>query len=193
VRHHRTIRSVEEERTFYFKGTENGKPTGVCFINNKDLKSRITEIEGISVRVARVVIKTKKRYNMEIIQVYAPTTSHPEEEIEELYKEIQTILDISKSYYKFVIGNFNAKAGAKQSSDTKVGNFGFGKRNKREEKLVKFSEANRLFIFNTFFKKPTQRKWIWKGPNGTKNKIDNVLSNNRDILKDVSVPNCFKV
>jgi len=41
--------------TFYFKGTENGKPTGVGFIINNDLKSRITEIEGISDRVARVV------------------------------------------------------------------------------------------------------------------------------------------
>jgi len=32
--------------TFYFKGTENGKSTGVGFIINKDLKSQITELEG---------------------------------------------------------------------------------------------------------------------------------------------------
>ena len=71
--------------TFYFKGTENGKPTGVGFIINKDLKSWITEIEGTSDRIARVVITINKRYSMEIIQVYAPTTSHPEEEVEDLY------------------------------------------------------------------------------------------------------------
>ena len=50
--------------TFYFKGTENGKPTGVGFLINKDLKTRITEIEGISDRIARVVIKINKRYSM---------------------------------------------------------------------------------------------------------------------------------
>ena len=57
------------------------------------------------------------------------------------------------------MGEFNAKVGTKQSSDTKVENFGLGKRNNRGEKLVEFSEANRLFISNTFFKKPPQRKW----------------------------------
>jgi len=38
---------LPSRRTLYFKGTENGKPTGVGFIINKDLKTRITEIEGI--------------------------------------------------------------------------------------------------------------------------------------------------
>jgi len=66
------------------------------------------------------------------------------------------------------MGDFNAKVGTKQSSGTKVRNFGFDKRNRRGEKLVEFSETSRLFISNTFFKKPPQRKWTWKGPTGTK-------------------------
>jgi len=40
-------------RTFYFKGTGNGKPIGVGFITNKDLKTWITEIEEIVDRIAR--------------------------------------------------------------------------------------------------------------------------------------------
>jgi len=96
-------------------------------------------------------------------------------------------------HYKIVMGDFNAKVEAKLSSDTKVGNFGFGKRNERGEKLLEFSEANRLFISNIFFRKPPQRKWTWKGPNETKNEIDYVLSNNRAILHAVSVLNSFKV
>ena len=58
---------------------------------------------------------------------------------------------------------------------------------------MEFSEANRLFISNTFFKKAPQRKWTWKGPNGTKNEIDYVLSNNRAIMQDASVLNSFKI
>ena len=68
------------------------------------------------------------------------------------------------------MGDFNAKIGTKQSSDTKVGNFGFGKRNKRGEKLVEFSEANRLFISNTFFKKAPQRSGHGKAQMGPKTK-----------------------
>jgi len=63
--------------------------------------------------------------------VYAPTTSHLEEEIEDLYEEIQMILDSRKSHYKIVMGDFNAKLGAKQSSDTKLGNWIWQK--KKEE------------------------------------------------------------
>jgi len=92
---------------------------------------------------------------MKIIQVYAPTTSHPEEEIEDLYEEIQKILDSSKSLTKLLWETSMRNRGDKQSSDTKVRNFRFGKRNNRGEKLVEFSETNKLFISNTFFKKPS--------------------------------------
>jgi len=74
-----------------------------------------------------------------------------------------------------------------------VRNSGFDKTNRKREKLVEFSETNRLFISNTIFKKPPQRKWTWKGPTGTKNGIAYVLTNNREILQDVSVLNSFKI
>jgi len=73
-----------------------------------------------------------------------------------------------------------------------VGKFGFGQINRRGEKLMEFSEANRLFMFNTAFKKQLQRKWTWKIPNGTKNETAYVLTNNREILQDVFVLSSFK-
>lgn len=45
---------------------------------------------------------------------------------------------------------------------------------------------------NTFSKNQTQIKWTWKSPdNTTKNKIDYIMSNNRKIIKDVTVLNRF--
>lgn len=38
--------------------------------------------------------------------------------------------------------------------------------------LVEFSEANRLFISNTFYKKKSQRKYAWTSSNGVKIEID---------------------
>jgi len=78
-------------------------------------------------------------------------------------------LDSSKSLYRIVMGDFNAKVGTKQNSDKNVGNFGFGKRNKRGDKLVEFTEVNKLLISNTFFKKKPQKMRTWKGSNMIKN------------------------
>jgi len=52
---------------------------------------------------------------------------------------------------------YYAKVGTKQSSDTKVGKCGFGKINKRGEKLVEFSEANRLH-FQYIFEEAAQEE-----------------------------------
>jgi hypothetical protein len=44
-----------------------------------------------------------------VVQVYAPTASHDDEEIEELYEEVSNIVKENKSHFKIIIGDFNAK------------------------------------------------------------------------------------
>ena len=52
-----------------------------------------------------------------VVQVYAPTSTHEDEEVEEFYEEVSKIMSESKSYYKIVIEDFNAKAGGHQRGD----------------------------------------------------------------------------
>lgn len=118
-----------------------------------------------------------------VIQVYAPTASSTEEEIEEFYKTLQmTIQRTSSQDMLIVMGDFNAKVGKDWSTwKGAIGKFGHGKKNERGERLLNFCLANSLKIMNTaFYQRKDNRKWTWESPDGkTKNMIDFVLINNR--------------
>ncbi|XP_030747130.1 uncharacterized protein LOC115875765 [Sitophilus oryzae] len=47
---------------------------------------------------------------------------------------------------------------------------------------------------NTFFKKRNSKKWTWTSPDSkTKNAIDFIISDRKDVIKDVSVLNRFSI
>ena len=53
-----------------------------------------------------------KPFTISIIQIYAPTQDHEDEEIELFYDEIQTaIKNVKKNDKLFVMGDLNAKVG----------------------------------------------------------------------------------
>lgn len=56
--------------------------------------------------------------------------------------------------------------------------------------LLDFLLQHRLYAMNTFFKKAPHRKWTWSSPDGvTKNEIDYIITNKREIVNDVTVLN----
>ena len=132
---------LKSGHSFYFKGNKTGQNGGVGFLVNKRLKNNILEVEGVSDRLAKIEIKLSKRYNVQIIQVYAPTSSHTDDEIEEFYEEVQKLHDKGNAHYKIVMGDFNAKIGTQKADDKVVGNFGYGERNERGDTLVEFAET----------------------------------------------------
>ena len=177
--------------TFYWKGgvTRNN---GVGFLINKNLAANVSNYIGVSDRVAMIIIKINKRYNIKIIQAYLPTSDHTDEEVQTVYEDIDNLMTNHKTHYTVLMGDFNAKVGIKETDETCMGNFGIGQRNDRGHQLVFFAEHHRLFIGNTFFKKKVSRKWTWISPNATtKNEIDFILTDKKRILKDVSVINQF--
>ena len=52
----------------------------------------------------------RHRYQLKIVQVYAPTTSHSDEETDNFYNAIDNILG-KQTHYTIVRGDFNAKVG----------------------------------------------------------------------------------
>ena len=111
------------------------------------------------------MIQISERYKLQIIQTYAPTSTHEDEEVVELYEEINKLIGEEKAHFKIIMGDFNAQVGKKKDEDeTSVGNYGYKERNDRGDLLVEFAQANQLKIANTFFKKKYTRKWTWKSP-----------------------------
>lgn len=174
----------------YCKGNEDNSNFGIGFIINKRLTRQIQTIKGISERVAYLIMKIK-RITLKIIQVYAPTTDYDDDSIESFYEDISRAMDEEKTRFTLVIGDFNAKLGERLNNDeTKMGNYGYGKRNDRGVILMNYLEERRLFAMNSFFKKKPKRKWTWISPNGTtRNEIDYILSTEKSIIRDVTVIN----
>ncbi|GFR58942.1 migration and invasion-inhibitory protein [Elysia marginata] len=123
-----------------------------------------------------------KPLDLNIIQVYAPTTCSSEEDIEKFYEDL--MLDTAKKQCKpqnplIIMSDFNAKVGQEKVEDI-VGNHGLGIKNEIGEKLIEWCQTNNIIIGNTWFQQPPRRKWTWKSPGGeTKNQIDYIMISKR--------------
>ena len=76
----------------YNVGNNNEAKNRIGFIINKRLESHIEEVVGINERTAYTKLKLNAKYSIKIIQLYAQTTDHEDEEVEELYEEISKLL-----------------------------------------------------------------------------------------------------
>ncbi|KAL0832165.1 hypothetical protein ABMA28_001622 [Loxostege sticticalis] len=172
----------------YFREGDQLSQGGVGFIVHKSLINNVVQIESVSSRVAYLILRITNRYSLKVIQVYAPTSKYSDEDVETMYEDITRAIHTSRTHFIVVMGDFNAKLGKRSDNELKMGQFGYGERNARGQLLAGFMEKEGLFMMNSFFRKPKQRKWTWLHPNGvTKNEIDFILSTNRHIFNDVSV------
>ena len=75
-----------------------------------------------------IVLRITDRYQLKIVQVYAPTTSHSDEETDNFYNIVDKILE-KQTHYTIVMGDFNAKVGGQtNTSERATGCFGLGQR-----------------------------------------------------------------
>ena len=155
---------------------------------NKALAGNVIEFKGISDRICLVAIRLNKKCQVNIIQVYAPTSSYDDEMVENFYSQVSTTIEMCKGNNTFVIGDFNGKVGQRITGETTLGKFGLGDRNGRGQMIVDFASRNELKVMNTFFQKSLHKKWTWKAPNGSvKNEIDYVMAKRPTTVTDVSV------
>ena len=67
-----------------------------------------------------------KPFIITVIQVYAPTSNTEEAEVEQLYEDLQDLLELKpKKDVLFIIGNWNAKVGSQETPGI-TGKFGLG-------------------------------------------------------------------
>ncbi|XP_046856000.1 craniofacial development protein 2-like [Xenia sp. Carnegie-2017] len=183
------LTQIEGGHLLYTKGGDVSMK-GVGFLIHQS-----TDFEGRSDRAASITVKINSRYSLQVIQIYAPTSSHDDVEVEELYEEVTSAMDRRQSHCHGVMGDFNAKIGRHQQSDgATTGMHGLGGRNERGEMMVQFAISNGLTIANTMFKKPAKRKWTWRSPNGeVKNEIDYILVNKKEIMLNIEVINTVNI
>ena len=88
-------------------------------------------------------------FNITVIQVYAPTTNAEEAEVEQVYEDLQDLLELTpKKDVLFIIGGWNAKVGSQEIPGVTC-KFGLGVQNDAGQKLTEFCQENALVIANT--------------------------------------------
>ena len=149
---------------------------GVGFLIHSSLANSVSAFNNLSERIC--LIKLRKQFNdTNIIQVYAPSTTHDDEEVEEFYEKLQELVNtVARRDELFIMGDFNAKVGGIDEPDV-VGphsNIARGY-NPRGERLVEFCKQNDLFITNTCFQHRSKFTWISPGDR-LRNTIDFILT-----------------
>lgn len=186
--------NIEErnEYIFYYIGKTKGR-YGVGFMVKKHLKNNILEFKGISERIAMLSIHLPGyKHIWTIIQIYAPTEQQDEPTKDLFYDQLSSVL---QNRYKnvIVIGDFNGRIGSQRIGEENiVGKYGYGRRSKNGERMIKIAVENNLAFMNSFFKKRLGKRWTWISPDGLfKNEIDYIATNNTKVFQNVSILNQF--
>ena len=107
-----------------------------------------------------------KPFNVIVIQVYAPTSSAGEAEVERFYEDLQDFLELTpKKDVLFITGDWNAKVGSQELPGVTV-KFGLGVQNEAGQRLIAFCQENALVIANTLFQQHKRRLYTWTSPDG---------------------------
>ena len=92
-----------------------------------------------------------KPFNITLIRVYALTSNAEEAEVEQIYEDLQDLLEPTpKKDVLFIIEDRNAKVGSQETPGV-TGKFGPGVQNEAGQRLIEFYQENTLIIANTLF------------------------------------------
>lgn len=141
-----------------------GSHTEVAITVDGGLKHLVLGARAINNRMAVVRIDAPPS-NLNVVQVYAPTSAVPDEETEEFYSVLEeTLASLLRSEIKLVLVNFKTKVGKTDISNVfyrVVGSHGLKPRNERGNRLLQFCVEQQLMLANTLFQQHNQRLYTW--------------------------------
>ena len=106
-------------------------------------------------------------FNIMVIQVYDPTSSAEEAEVEQFSEDLlQDFLELTpQKDVLFIIGDWNAKVGS-QETPRVTDKFGLGVQNEAGQRLIEFCQENTLVVANTLFQQHKRKLYTWTLPDG---------------------------
>ena len=126
-----------------------------------------------SVRVTKIVLQYYGKLLMKIepepadvviIQVYMPTSTYEDNEVEEMYEQLDCLIKAEKSNTNLIVmGDWNCIIGEGQD-EKEVGAFGLGTRNERGDRRIEVCKQRKLVVTNTWFEHEKRRRYICKQP-----------------------------
>ena len=116
--HYSTIISTTVGRNdhyIYYCGQESLRRNGVAIMVNKSVRNAILGHNLNNDRMTCVCFQGKP-FTITVIQVYVPTSSAEEAEVERFYEDLQDLLELTpKKDVLFIMGDWNAKVGSQET------------------------------------------------------------------------------
>ena len=154
-----------DDNYIYYCGQESLRRNGVAIMVNKRVRNAVLGRNLKNDRMISVHLQGKP-FNVAVIQVYAPTSNAEEAEVEQLYEDLQDLLERThKKDVLFIIGDWNAKVESQETPGV-TGKFGLGMLNEAGQRLIEFCQENALVIANTFFQQHKRSLYTWTSPDG---------------------------
>ncbi|VDP23215.1 unnamed protein product [Heligmosomoides polygyrus] len=102
-----------------FLGTCDSRGAGgVGVLVNTHLAMNIDSYESLTTRIGRLRLKRCGSVPaLTVFVAYAPTSDYDEEEVEAFYVELEKLYKEDHTFYKVIVGDFNAKIGPRRSSE----------------------------------------------------------------------------
>ena len=172
--------------TFFLKGLPEGerRQAGVGFAIRSSLVNHVNELpNSFSERIISCRLALKNGRFMTVVSIYAPTMSHPPEEIEKFYADLGNIVaNIPKDDKIAILGDFNARVGSDHNTWTALGRHGLEKCNRNGLSLLTFCTEHNFVISSSFFQQKDKYKSTWMHPRSKHwHLLDYVLVRSRDI------------
>ena len=135
-------------------------------------------------------LRVKGKYNITLINAYAPTEDKTEEIKEQFYDDLQYMVDkVPKSVLIIILGDVNAKLGKESAYRKITGKYTLHEEtNRYGELLCDFAAANNMIVRSTQFQHEQIHKGTWRSPDHNSiNQNDHVLvnRNKKEAIEDV--------
>ena len=104
-----------DDHYIYYCGQESLRRNGVALMVNKSVRNAVL---GCSLKDDRMIsVRFQgKPFTIRVIQVYAPTSNAEDAEVEQIYENLQDLLELTpKKDVLFIIGDWNAKVGSQDT------------------------------------------------------------------------------
>jgi len=153
------------------------------------MQNYVIGFEPYNVCLCKVRIKGKYN-NITLINVYAPTEDHTEETKEQLYDNLEYLLDkepISDTI--IILDDVNAQVGKERLYNEVTGQHTlYEETNRNGELLCEFAYENNMVVMSSNFEHERIHKITWLWPNqNTASQIDHIIinANKKGVIEDV--------
>ena len=128
-----------DDHYMYYCGQESLRRNGVAIIVNKTVQNAVLGCNLKKDKMISVRFQGKP-FSIMLIQVYAPVSNAEEAEVEQVYENLQELLELTpQKDVLFIIGDWNAKVGSQKTPGIS-GKFGLGVQNEAGKRLIDFAK-----------------------------------------------------